>query len=386
MKIIASDRFWLAVIALWILVISWFHLRTPAEDGHVHLILMQTYFIPVLIAAFRFGVRGGVASALVIGAIFAPHIMLQWTGDFEHNLLAFLTICIFLIIGFFTGLKAQKEIDEKRRYQQAARDLEESLDQLRRQAGELAVLEEQLRLSDRLAVVGELTSSLAHELRNPLGTIRGTVEILNEELPEEARNTEFFQILIKETERMSAVVENYLNFARKQKAPDSIYDIREIVETTGMILASRARRDRVRLRVTLPDRDLPITGDPNDLRQILVNLIMNGLEAMTEPGHIDIAGRIVQPADVSTTFAEDVRDTPVLQLTVTDQGPGISPEAQVQIFQPFFTTKMDGTGLGLSIVKRIADRHHWHIAVTSTEGKGTTFTLSMPIDSSVPAE
>ena len=103
---------------------------------------------------------------------------------------------------------------------------------------------------------------------------------------------------------MSAVVENYLNFARKQKAPDSIYDIREIVETTGMILASRARRDRVRLRVTLPDRDLPITGDPNDLRQILVNLIMNGLEAMTEPGHIDIAGRIVQPADVSTTFAE----------------------------------------------------------------------------------
>jgi nitrogen-specific signal transduction histidine kinase len=157
-----------------------------------------------------------------------------------HTLLRILQIIMFNIIGYLTGLKAQKEKNEKQRYQQTVKELERLLKKLKQQSDELSDLEEQLRLSDRLAVVGELTTSLAHELRNPLGTIRSTVEILNDELPQKTKKTEFFQILIREIERMNTVVENYLSFAHKQKIPDASYDVREIVRNTCLILSSRA--------------------------------------------------------------------------------------------------------------------------------------------------
>ena len=381
MRMPKQDIFWLGVIIFWIVCISHFHLRTPPSEGHIHLILMQSYFIPILIGAFQFGIKGGLGSAIVVSLIFTPHIMLQWTGDFEHNVLGFMQVVMFNVIGFLTGLKAQKEKNEKQRYQQTARELEQSLKKLKRQSGELADLEEQLRLSDRLAVVGELTSSLAHELRNPLGTIRGTVEILNDELPPETKKREFFQILIQETKRMSTVVENYLNFARKQKGPDSQYDVRDIVRNTCLILASRARKERIRIEEVLPEQAVIIKGDPNDLRQILVNILLNAIEAMPTPGKISISGQLSSSNENSGDSPGSEEEQPVLRLSIKDQGKGMKPRELKKIFKPFYTTKKNGTGLGLSIVKRIADHRQWKIEVNSQPQQGTEFALTIPLES-----
>lgn len=381
LKMSKKDIFWWGVIAFWIVCISHFHLRTPPSEGHIHLILMQSYFIPILIGAFQFGIKGGLGTAIVVSAIFTPHIMLQWTGDFEHNLLGFLTIVMFNIIGYLTGLKAQKENNEKQRYQQTARELERSLEKLQQQSNELADLEEQLRLSDRLAVVGELTASLAHELRNPLGTIRGTVDILNDELPREAKKTEFFQILFQEIDRMSAVVENYLNLARQQKIPDSEYDACKIVRNTCLILASRARKERIRLQEDLHDHSIILKGDPNDLRQVLVNLLLNAIEAMSSPGTITIVGQLCEADKEAERALEDTENKPILRMSIKDQGVGIQPEELGKIFKPFYTTKEKGTGLGLSIVKRIVDQRHWRIEVNSQPQQGTEFILTIPVES-----
>lgn len=380
MKKSKNEIFWWSLVALFVIIISTLHYLTPTTKGHLHLIYLQSYFIPVLIAAFQFGARGGLGVAFAVSLIYVPHIMLQWLGNTEHTLLGILQIIMFNIIGYLTGLKAQKEKSEKQRYQQTARELEQSLEKLKRQSSELADLEEQLRLSDRLAVVGELTSSLAHELRNPLGTIHGAVEILNEELPPETKKTEFFQILIQETGRMSAVVENYLSFARKQKNPASHYDAREIIQSTSLILATRARKERIRFQEEIPEQPIILKGDPNDLRQVLVNLMLNSIEAMPVPGVITISAQLHNTDEKLAETAENGHEQPFLRLSVKDQGIGIEADALDKIFQPFNTTKEKGTGLGLSIVKRIIDRQHWQIEVNSQPQQGTEVVLKIPID------
>lgn len=376
-----NELFWWSLVAIFVAIISTLHYITPTTKGHLHLIYLQSYFIPILIAAFQFGVRGGLGVAFIVSIIYVPHIMLQWLGNMEHTLLGILQIIMFNIIGYLTGLKAQKEKSEKQRYQEAARELEQSLEKLKRQSSELADLEEQLRLSDRLAVVGELTSSLAHELRNPLGTIRGTVEILNDELPPETKKMEFFQILIQETERISSVVENYLNFARNQKGPDSHYDARQIIQSTCLILASRARKERIRLQEDMPERPLILKGDSNDLRQILVNLMLNSIEAMPAPGVITISAQLHNTNEKPTESAESGHEQTILHLSVKDQGVGIETDGLDKIFQPFYTTKEKGTGLGLSIVKRIIDQQHWQIEVSSQPQQGTEVILKIPLES-----
>ncbi|MFQ5584596.1 MAG: nitrogen regulation protein NR(II) [Calditrichia bacterium] len=376
-----SEIFWWGVISVLVIVITVFHYTTPTGRWQYHLIYMQSYFVPILIGAFQFGIRGGLGVALAVSLIYFPHIMLQWGGLVENNLMRFMQIALFNVIGYVTGIKAQKEMEEKKRVKQTAKELENSLAQLKQQSEKLSELEEQLRMTDRLAVVGELTSSLAHEVRNPLGAIRGTVEILQDELPGEMKQSEFFRILIQETECLNSVVENYLSFARKQKDGQIQYDVCEVIRNMSTIMATQARRERIRFVMDLPDMPLVLKGDPNNLRQILANLLLNAIQAMPHAGKIYIEGKILSADEApEITAAEGMESKPVLYLAIRDEGTGIEPDKLNEIFKPFFTTKKDGTGLGLSIVKRIADENKWRIDVSSTPGSGTQFTLFIPIN------
>ena len=371
--------FWWSVIGLFITVISVLHYTTPTMKWQFHLLYMQSYFIPILIGAFQFGIRGGLGVAVVISLIYFPHIMLQWGGMVENNLMRFLQIALFNVIGYLTGIKTQKENEEKARTQQALKELEESLLQLRKQSEKLSDLEEQLRLADRLSIVGELTASLAHEVRNPLGAIRGTVEILRDEFGDQLKETDFFRILIEETERLNSVVDNYLSFARKKDQEESQYNIREVVQNSTLLLSSKARKSGIQFKIDLPQAPIILEGNPNNLRQSLVNLELNAIQAMNNGGEISITGQLVDGNDSSLKQK-------ILRLTVNDQGGGIKTDDLKEIFKPFFTTKADGTGLGLSIVKRIADENHWQIDVSSKPGSGTTFTLLIPVNEKTSAD
>jgi signal transduction histidine kinase len=370
---------WLAVMALLIAAISILHYTTPTLNWQYHLIFMQGYFIPILIGAFQFGIRGGLGTAVVISLIYYPHVMFQWGGLIETNLMRFMQIALFNIIGYLTGLKAQQEIDEKERYQKTAINLEKSLKKLEEQSEQLVELEEQVRFADRLAIVGELTASLAHEMRNPLGSIRGTVDILKNELPQEYRKSDFFEILVSETNRLSAVVENYLGFARKKKVSPIQHDVCQIMRDAGILLGSRARKDGIRLELSLPDQAVLIEGDPSETQQVVVNLLLNAVEAVEKAGRIVLK---VEPAQiVSGATSKVARDGRFVRLIIEDEGPGIGPEELDKIFQPFYSTKPTGTGLGLAVVKRIVDENQWKIDVDSQVGRGTRFVLFIPANS-----
>jgi len=343
-----------------------------------HLIYMQSYFIPILIAAFQFGVRGGLLSAVLVTILYLPHVMLQWGGLVEANLMRFLQIFLFYIIGYLTGYKTEREWEEKKRFQEAASKLEKNLQILNEQSDKLGNLEEQLRQYDRLSVIGELTASLAHEVRNPLGSIRGAVEIMQDEIPDNFKKSDFFQILIEETQRLNTVVENYLQYARRQSPEMVKFDIRDTIHNAGILLSRQFARNEHHLDLKIPDEPCMTNGDPNQLWQILINLLLNADQAMPDKGVILVNLSMLDKNIPNKEENQDHKQNVWYKISITDQGIGMTAEQMGKIFKPFFSSKSSGTGLGLAIVKRITDENKWKIDIESEPGSGTTFALILP--------
>lgn len=382
MNLFNSPKIMWAVITTLIVLISILHYSTPTMQWQYHLVYMQLYFIPILIAALQFGIKGGLGAAFAVSILYLPHIMLHWGGFIETNLMRFLQIVLFNVIGYLTGLKAQKEKEEKARYKRTAEELKNSLQIVQKQSENLAELEQQLRQADRLAVVGELTASMAHEVRNPLGAIRGAVEIIRDEADQENRKSKFYKILIDETNRLSSVLDNYLSFARKKKPVDSEYIFQETMQNVVIMLDTTARKNGIKLVQNTLAETAVLKGDPNELWQVLMNLILNCIQAMPDGGIINIDQNILDANSdqLPESFAKP--EIPkYLYMKIADNGPGIAEEKMAEIYKPFYTTKAGGSGLGLAIVKRIVDNNQWYINVTSELNRGTEYVLIIPIDS-----
>ena len=223
-----------------------------------------------------------------------------------------------------------------------------------------------LRFADRLSVVGELSASLAHEVRNPLGAIRGATEILQDELSENGKPNEFLQILIQETDRLNKVLENYLSFARVKTQHVANFDLNEVIYNITQMMQYSAKKADIEFDIRLPHNSILLHGDPTHFRQILTNLLLNAIQAMTNGGIITIS------ADVNPGEQR-------VQLQVKDNGPGINEKNLKKIFKPFYTTKTTGNGLGLAIVKRLADENHWQLTAESRYGRGAAFYLIIPL-------
>ena len=372
---------WWSIIIVLVIIVSVLHYTTSTMKWQYHLVYMQAYFIPILIAAFQFGIKGGLGIAIMVSIIYLPHIMLHWGGLVENNLMRFLQIILYNVIGFLTGLKAQREKEETIKYKNTADQLKNSLETVKQQSDKLVELEEQLRQTDRLAVVGELTSTLAHEVRNPLGAIRGAVEIIVDEQTSIDKKSEFSKILIEETERVSTVLENYLSFAKKKKQQESEYVFQEIIQNVVMMLRTQARKRKIDIESIIPEDPILLKGDPNDLWQILMNVILNAVQAIGEEGMIRL--RLEENEDIKSDqmveYSTLHKSDKFLRLTISDSGAGITKDDLEKIFKPFYSTKVNGSGLGLSIVKRIADSNKWMITVNSIKDSGTEFVLIIPI-------
>ena len=357
------------LLAAFIIGISLFHYLTPLHLPALHDIFQRLYYIPIIMAAFWFGLRGGLVTSIVVSIFYAPHVLFQWGVHPALELEKFLEILLYNVVGGVTGFLSQKEELRREEVERSARGLEESYRKLQSQADLIIEIEEQLRGAERLSAVGELSAMLAHEIRNPLGSIRGTAEILRDDFRSGDPKYEFLEILLKETDRLNRVVEDFLRLSRpidvERKTCDVAGELREVV---ALLTAQAATRQ---VRLDLETRDIPlVTGDGERLRQIFFNLLLNGIQA-TGPG-----GRV----SVKVTEIAPTGDTPAaIELAFSDTGRGIAPEEQERIFTPFFTTKEGGTGLGLAITRRIVEAHGGSIIVESEPGRGTTFRVRLPV-------
>lgn len=360
----------LIILIILIAVITILHYVTTVSRGYFHEIYKLLYYIPIILAAFHFGLKGGLITSVGISLLYLPHVIFQWRGELEDFIHRLLEIILYNTAAYIVGRLSESERNERKKYEQVARELRVSYEKLKRQSETLAEVEEQLRHSERLSVMGELAASLAHEVRNPLGSIKGAVEILQEDYPQNNPNYQFLQILIKEVNRLNQVIENYLSLARPKEKNVSEINIKDVINSVVNIVSAKARKENVAIETSLQELPISIKADENKFRQVLLNLLMNSLAAIQDGGCITIQSRLRREG-----LANEVLD-----LIISDTGCGIPQEDQEKIFKPFYTTKANGTGLGLPITKRIIEEFNWQFHLESKEGEGTRVTISIPLN------
>lgn len=233
-----------------------------------------------------------------------------------------------------------------------------------RDISEQKQLQEQLRRTERVAELGTLASGMAHEIGTPMNVILGRAEYLMDRVKDEPVK-KGLQTIVAQVERITKVMNQLLSFARRRPPERRALDLKEVVETSVEIFQERLARSRIRVTLELDPHCPRVHADPDQMHQVLINMIMNAIHAMPTGGELRIG---VAPAQ------DRVR------LTVADTGHGIPPDTLAHIFDPFFTTKEfgKGTGLGLTVVKGILDEHGGAISVDSEPGRGTTFTILLP--------
>ncbi|HEX8961021.1 MAG TPA: ATP-binding protein [Geobacteraceae bacterium] len=352
-----------------ILGISLLHYLTPLHRPVLHDIFQRLYYIPIIYAAFWFGLRGGLVSSIVVSVLYAPHILFQWGGGASLEMEKFLEIVLYNVVGGITGFLSQREEERREELARTARGLEESYKKLQSQADLIIGIEEQLRRAERLSALGELSAVLAHEIRNPLGSIKGTAEILKDDFRPGDRKYEFLEILIKETDRLNRVVEDFLQLARPVQVEQATCDLMAELGEVVTLVAHEASSRGVRLRLA-PAEFPPVRGDREKLRQVFLNLILNGVQATARGGSLTISARHLPPRDGEPAAVE---------ISFADTGEGMEPAVQARVFEPFFTTKEGGTGLGLAIAQKIVQSHGGKINVESAPGKGTVFLVKLPV-------
>jgi len=233
-------------------------------------------------------------------------------------------------------------------------------------------LERGARMQQRLAAVGEMAAGIAHEIRNPLASMSGSIQVLRQELPLSEDQAQLMDIVLRESERLNETIRSFLAYARPQRFTLTRLDVRRVVRDTAMLLRNGAdvRDDHV-VDLDLPEDPVWYEADENQIRQILWNLATNGLRAMPS------GGRLVLSAKTEREGGQDE-----LSITIQDQGCGIPAADLDSLFQPFRSSFEKGTGLGLAIVHRIVTDYNGSIQVSSTVGTGTTVRVRLPIRTS----
>jgi two-component system sensor histidine kinase PilS (NtrC family) len=236
-------------------------------------------------------------------------------------------------------------------------------------------LERGARMQQRLAAVGEMAAGIAHEIRNPLASMSGSIQVLRQELPLSEEQGQLMDIVLRESERLNDTIKSFLAYARPQRVALTRLDIRRVVQETAMLLRNSAdvRDDHV-VEVDLPAEPVWFDADENQLRQILWNLATNGLRAMASGGQLLMSGKVDRGSGQDE-----------LIITIADQGCGIPPAELDELFQPFRSSFDKGTGLGLAIVHRIVTDYNGSIQVSSTVDAGTTVRVRLPMRSTEPA-
>lgn len=239
-------------------------------------------------------------------------------------------------------------------------------------------LEERERLRDRLAALGEMAAAIAHEVKNPLAGIEVMAGILKRQLTESEDAQSILRDIIMEAKMANAIVLEVLDFVRPIRLQVERVSLADAVRDAISMAESHIARGQVQVQVALPEDLAPIQGDPHQLRQLFTNLLTNAFEALAGTGTVRILAKQL-PAEEEPSAGADTQAVPMIQVEVTDDGPGIPADVMERIFSPFFTTKPQGSGLGLAIVRKIVDAHDGRIDVSARAEGGTRFRVTLPV-------
>jgi two-component system, NtrC family, sensor histidine kinase HydH len=348
---------WLPVFA-----VTAAHFVTPGAYDWLHDVFRRLYYIPIIVSAFLFGLRSALLTSAVVTLLYLPHAF--WlTGPHAHHhgmihadptgtANKVLELLLYNAVALVTGLLVEKE-------RGARRDVEQKM-------VEMQAMEQQLVRAGKLQALGELTAGLAHEIKNPLASLKASAAIIADEIAETSPRRKMVVILQKEIDRLAALLERFLSFARPGSLAMADVDLAQAVERAVALVKPQAQVRNVSLHVEMPALGPVITGDGDKLTQVLLNVLLNAVQFTPEGGSVEVRG--------GATLLPHGRFAVV---AIADQGPGIAETDRERIFDPFYSTRSNGTGLGLSIASRLMDEHGGYIEA-SNGVRGAEFRLLFP--------
>ena len=335
MQINKKTSFRIVVLFVLVFLVTMLHYLTRQEETVLHVIYRELYFLPIILAGFWFGLRGGLATALVITTLYVPIVIEKPSGLTGHDLGNLLEILLFTIIGILVGRLRDREI----------------------------IHQEMRRKEEGLAAMGKAVACVAHDMKTPLIAIGGFARQIRRKLPEEDRTGKKLDIVLQQTERLELMIKDMLGFAKPLDLNCQDNDFNKLLQETVLIAEEKARKHDVQFSLQLQD-DLPVCHyDFHRLQQALLNLINNAVEASPAEGEVIIRSKM---------------DTNNLCIEVEDFGEGMSADKTDDILQPFVSNKKEGTGLGLPIVKKIAEAHGGILQYEQRDEKGMIFRIILP--------
>jgi len=353
---IQAGRGWkIGVVAGSLAVIAAMHVVSDPMQHDLHNFLFKVTYVPLVLAGWWFHAKGGLVASALMGAFSLGHYFAQLT---QHHSFASVVadIGLYLIVALTTGLLAQRRDQALALAEARAKELEEN-------ARALLSAEEAMRRSERLRALGELAAGMAHEIRNPLGGIRGAAEVLRKPETKPDARAEFGKLLDDEVTRLDRVVGAFLDFARPPAAETSRVRPAEVADAVLLLLSAAARGAGVATENAVA-RDVEVRADPALLRQILLNLCLNAVQAQEARG-----GRVRVVA---------TREGDRIAIDVEDAGPGVAPQLRERLFDPYVTGRPGGSGLGLPIAARLAETMGGSVALVRSDATGATFRATLP--------
>lgn len=345
-----------AMIATMVVTLAVFTWIVPPRAVVLHNILHHSNILPFMIAGLIFGWRGAARAILLAVILQAPSIYHHWYTDALDVQDQIVELSTFGIAGLLAGVVADRERMQRRHVEETKQELERVYTELRQNI-------EHLRKNERLSAAGQLSASLAHEIRNPLASISGAAGILARGNASTASKEECLSILTKESQRLNKLLTNFLDFARPRLPRFQLADPVAVVHSTTILAQHAAASSGVTLHFETPPELPEIMCDPEQIKQVLLNLILNAVQASQRGDAVTV--------QMSRTPAQ-------LCIDLRDEGCGISSEEQETIFDPFFTTKENGTGLGLAVAANIVAQHGGSLSCLPNPARGMTFRVLLP--------
>jgi signal transduction histidine kinase len=349
---------WRAWLTVWLplAAITILHYGTPGEQEWVHHVARRLYYLPIIVAAMLCGLGGGLAVAAAVCVAYLPHaFLLPDMADPAASIEKVLEIVIYFLVATVAGYLADKA---RRRREQLGSALEAQ-----------TRLTKQLARAERLSSLGEVVAGMAHEVKNPLHSLKGTAEIVDPLIPEEREERRMWEIHRQELDRLARTAERFLSFARPSTGEREKISLRSVAERLVEIVSAEARQRGVELRFEPAGEDLWVRADRDQLAQVGLNIALNAFTAMGERGgalRVSAARRHDEAGEWGC-------------LRIENSGPRIDEDELERIFDPFHGGDHGGSGLGLSISARIVEWHEGFIEVENG-GLGVVFHVCLPLE------
>jgi two-component system, NtrC family, sensor histidine kinase HydH len=340
----------IGVICVGIAAASALHYLTTPSLILWHQLFQRLYYLPIIYAAIYFGWRGGLVASAASALCYIPHILSWHHFNPEYALNQYAELIVFFLVGTVTGVLADRGRKQRMELAKLNRDLQDSFEQIKR--------------ADRLSAVGQLSAGLAHEIRNPLASIDGAANLIESPQTSEDVRRNSIAIIHKEIQRLNRLLTNLLDFARPRKPEFQTVEAGRLIDAIISLAGHSAQQKGITLRKEAPPSVPRFECDSEQMKQVLLNLAINAVQAMTGPGEVVLAAHEVDSSVV---------------MSVRDQGPGIEEANMDKIFNPFFTTKEAGTGLGLSVVHQIVTQHGGVVKAERNPGAGMSFSVVIPL-------